>query len=87
MIWEVSFKMEIEKKVTGLILLIVGIVVIFNIVGNTATTLTDASTNISSSGLPLASLFSSNGVVMLIFMAGILLTIIFAVMKNARNKG
>lgn len=78
--------MKVAGMVTGLIMLIIGIVVIFNIVGNSSTTLTDASNNISGSGLPLASMFASNGVVLLVFMAGILLAIIIAVMKFA-NKG
>jgi hypothetical protein len=62
--------------ITGVVLLIVGIVVIFYIVGGTSSTLTAAATNISGSGLPLASLFSSSGVVLMIFMAGLLLAII-----------
>lgn len=77
---------NIEKMVSGLILLIIGIVIVFNIVGNTATTLTDASENISGSGLPLANLFAGNGVVLIVFMAGILLAIIFGVLKFARGK-
>ena len=68
--------MDVGKMVTGVVLVIVGIVVIFYLVGNTAPTLTAAADNISGSGLPLAGLFASNGVVLLIFMAGILLTII-----------
>lgn len=70
--------MNIQKGVTSVILVIIGIVLIFQIVGNTAEDLTDASDNISGSGLPLASLFESDGVVLLIFMAGILLAIVGA---------
>jgi hypothetical protein len=68
--------MMVKKIVTGLILGIIGIVVIFYIIGSTAGTLTEASGNISTSGLPLANLFSSNGVVLLIIMAGVLLAVI-----------
>ena len=69
-------KMDVSSLVTSVVMVIVGIVVIFYVVGGTSATLTAAADNISGSGLPLAGLFSSNGVVLLIFMAGILLTII-----------
>ena len=72
--------------ITGLILLIVGIIVIFQIVGQTATDLTSASDNISTSGLPLASLFASNGVVLLVFMAGILISIIAVSLRAGLKK-
>jgi len=78
--------MDVEKIVTSVVLLIVGIVVIFYLVGNTAGTLITASGNISGSGLPLAGLFSSTGIVLLIFMAGILLTIITLALKHHKHK-
>lgn len=43
--------MEVGSKVAGLVTLIVGIVIIFYIVGGTSGTLTDAADNISGSGL------------------------------------
>ena len=57
---------DIGKLVEGVVLGIVGIVVVFLLVGNLAPTITDASNNISGSGLPLASMFGSSGVVMTI---------------------
>lgn len=72
-----------NKLISGLVLLIVGIVVIFYIVGGTAGTLTTAAGNISNSGLPLAGLFASNGVVLLVVMAAILLAVIFMALKWA----
>ena len=77
---------NVKGMVTAVILVIVAIIVIFNIVGGTSASLTDAATNISSSGLPLATLFSSSGVVLLIFMAGILLAVIGMAMKIGGNK-
>lgn len=68
--------MDIEKLVYGVVIGIVGIVVIFYLVGSLAPTLVTASDNISNSGLPLAGLFSSGGIVMIIIVVGILLTII-----------
>lgn len=76
---------NIKVMITGVILTIIAIVVVFNIVGGTSTTLTTAADNISGSGLPLATLFQSTGVVLLIFMAGILLAVIGLVMKMGGN--
>ena len=76
--------MDVGKLITSIVMVIVGIVIIFYIVGGTASTLTDAADNISGSGLPLAALFASNGVVLLIFMAGILLVIIGVSMSMAQ---
>lgn len=73
--------MNIKGMVTAVILTIIGIIIVFQIVGSTSTDLTLASGNISSSGLPLANLFAANGVVLLVFMAGILLAIIGVAMK------
>ena len=53
---------NVKGIVVGVVLLIVTFIITFLIVGNTAGTLTDAADNISGSGLPLASLFSSTGV-------------------------
>ena len=78
--------MNVEKTVTSLVLVIVGIVVVFYIVGALAPTLTDAATNISLSGLPLAGLFGSSGVVILLFMVGVFLAILFAVMRMHKSK-
>lgn len=67
---------DVAKLTTGVVLVIVAIIVIFQLVGNTATDITNAANNISSSGLPLAGLFASDGVVPLIYMVGILLAIV-----------
>lgn len=75
---------DVAKLVTNVVLVIVGIVVIFYLVGSSAGTLTTAADNISGSGLPLASLFSSNGVVLLIFMAGILLAVIVIALRLSK---
>lgn len=67
---------DITKIVVGVVGLIVTFIVTFLLVGNTAPDLTTAADNISGSGLPLASLFSSNGIVLLIFMAGLLISLV-----------
>lgn len=72
--------MNLAHKVETTILAIVGVIVIFLLVGNTASSMTDAADNLSGSGLPLASLFSSNGVVLMIFMVGIIVAVIAMVL-------
>lgn len=67
---------NIKGIIVGVVLLIVTFIVTFLLVGNTAGDLTAAADNISGSGLPLASLFSSNGVVLLTFMAGLLISLV-----------
>ena len=71
----------VSDMIKNVILTIVAIIVIFSIVGGTSSNLTTAADNISGSGLPLASLFASSGVVLLIFMAGVLLAIIGMALK------
>lgn len=78
-------KINITAVVAGAISVIIGIIVIFNIIGNTSGDLTDAATNITNSGLPLASLFSSSGIVMLIFMAGVMLAVIAMAFKMGKH--
>jgi len=78
---------NVKGMVTSLVLLIVAIIVIFQIVGQTSTDLTNAADNISGSGLPLANLFASNGVVLLVFMAGILLSIIVVALSLVKKGG
>lgn len=67
---------SLQGIIGGVIGLIVLIIVSFLIVGNTAGDITNAADNISGSGLPLASLYSSSGVVLLVFMAGLMITLI-----------
>jgi hypothetical protein len=73
------------KYVYALLGVIIGFVVVYYIVGGTAETLTDSATQISGSSLPLASLFSSSGVIFIIFMIALfvgLIALAFKAMKN-----
>lgn len=83
-------QISIEGAVAGLILVVVGLIVILNIFGSTAGDVTAALDNASGSGLPLGSLFSSDGVVALVYVAGILLGVIglaLSVPKFLKGKG
>ena len=64
---------DISDKVINII---IGIVLVFLIVGNLAATIITAAGNISGSGLPLASLFGASGVVLIIVMIGFMKKII-----------
>ena len=82
--------MEAKGMMTSIILVIVAIVIILSIVGNSASTLSAGAATIyynstSYSGLPLASLFSPSGVALLVFMAGILLSVIILAMKRFKK--
>ena len=68
-----------KTNVTGLIYGIIGVVVLCLIVAALMPTLnTGVSTIGNISGLPLASLFAKNGILILIFVAAIILAIIAA---------
>lgn len=74
-----------EKLAKGVVFAILAFVVVFYIVGGLSSTLTDSANNISGSGLPLASLFSSSGVLIIILMIGVLLALVsigFNIHKN-----
>ena len=64
---------DISDKVINII---IGIVLVFLIVGNLAATIITAAGNISGSGLPLAGLFGASGVVLIIVMIGFMKKII-----------
>lgn len=75
----------------GILAGIIGFIVAFFLVGGLAPTLTSASTQISGSGLPLASLFSSTGPLFTIFMIllfvgmlGLCFIVGFQVYKHAK---
>lgn len=68
--------MDMGKVITSVVLGIVLIIVVFQLVAGTAADLQGAGNNISATTLPLASLFSGTGVVLLIFMAFLLVAII-----------
>jgi len=66
----------------GVITSIIAIILVMQIFGNTATELVNAGNNVTDSGLPMSSLFSSSGIVMLIIVAGILLAVIGMALKG-----
>lgn len=73
--------------VLGLVILLVGVVIVYSLLGGFAPTLVTTSTQISNSGLPLAGLFSINGIVFIVLMAVILLALIFLMFSVLKRKG
>ena len=76
-----SKKGEMANKVVSII---VTIIAVFAILGGTASTLIAQSATVNTSGLPLASLFASNGVVLTLFMIGIMIGIIALVISKKK---
>ena len=60
----------------------IGIVVLLSVVAGIIPSINDSLGNISATDAPLASLFARNGIVLLIIMAGILIAVVFGVMKK-----
>ena len=71
----------------GIVGAILGLVIVFYLVGGLAPTLVVASGNISNSGLPLANLFASNGILLLIFMVVLLVGMIIMAIKMVKGHG
>lgn len=79
-----------KEKVLSVILSIISILIVIEILltigGDTAPELKTAADNASSSGLPLANLFSINGILMLIYMTGLFLIIISVIIGKIQIK-
>lgn len=76
---------KIKALITGLLFLIIGFIVVFNLLGATAPTLLSSAEVVNASGLPLASLYAPNGIVLMVFMAGIVVALVvgaFAIFKR-----
>jgi predicted membrane protein len=68
--------MEVKNLVISIVLVIVGFVTVFYLIGGTAPTLVAASNNISGSTLPMSALFGSNGVLLVIFMIAVFVALL-----------
>lgn len=77
---------SLEKITYGVIIAVVSIIVVFLLVSSTAPNLLAAAGNLSASNLPLASLFSGSGIVLILFMVGLLLGVFAITMKMHKGK-
>ena len=78
---------DIKNIIVSVVMLIVAIIVVFLIVGNTNADIVEAADNISNSSLPLASLFGSSGVVLLVFMSGLMITLVVLSLSLTKSGG
>jgi uncharacterized membrane protein len=78
---------DISLLVEGIIIAILGVILIVQLVAGTATPFLNALRNLSQSGLPLSSFWSSTGFVAIAFIIGVILvvvTLIFKMHKHAK---
>jgi ABC-type uncharacterized transport system fused permease/ATPase subunit len=77
----------IENWIIGIIVAIVGIVVVFTLIGSMAPTLMTSAINASNSGLPLANvLFSPTGILLIIFVVVIFLALLLGLFGMLKHK-
>ncbi len=67
---------DIVVGITAFITVIIGLIIVLQVFGGTAGDVVTAFDNASSSGLPLAGLMSSSGVIALAYSAGVILGLI-----------
>lgn len=73
---------EIQKWIIGIVVVIVGIIVVFNILAGTSSSLVEAATNASNSGLPLANvLFAPGGILLMLFVVGVFIALMLGIFK------
>jgi hypothetical protein len=76
--------MNVSTMTSGVLSIIVGIIVIFYILGGTAPTLTTAATQISGNSAlfgGVASLFAAGGPIWIVFIIAVFVAILYACMK------
>lgn len=78
--------MGLEKLAYGVIFGILAIIIVMQLFGGTAQEIANAGTNVSATGLPLSSLFSSSGLVMLIIVVGVLIAVIGLALRGVKSK-
>jgi len=75
-----------ENYIQGIIIGLVLVVVLFLLLAELVPEAQTAGDALNTSGVPLGSLFASDGVVFVIIMAGILLVVIFAFLKFKKRR-
>ena len=78
-------KGQIANKVTESITAIILVVVLFLLFAQLVPEAQTAGNTLNKSGVPLGSLFTSNGVMILLIMVGLLLTVLKAVLPGSKK--
>ncbi len=81
----ISKKAQIGRNVTAAVEAIILIVVLFLLFADLVPEAQAAGNTLNSSGVPLGSLFTGTGVVILLVMVGLLLTVLRVVMPGSRR--
>ena len=79
-------KCNVQGMAMTAIYSIIGLVVLFLIVANLYPTLAQAGNNLSTSGLPLWSLFASGGLIFILIAVGLLITVVALVMPKGKKR-
>lgn len=78
-------KAQIASKVTGAVEAIILIVVLFLLFADLVPEAQTAGDSLNASGVPLGTLFTGSGVVILLVMVGLLLTVLTIVLPSRRR--
>ena len=78
-------KGQIANRVTGAVEAIILIVVLFLLFADLVPEAQTAGNELNASGVPLGTLFTGSGVVILLIMVGLLLTVLKVVMPGSRK--
>ncbi len=76
---------QISARVTGAVEAIILIVVLFLLFADLVPEAQSAGNELNASGVPLGTLFTGSGVVILLIMVGLLLTVLKVVMPGSRK--
>lgn len=76
---------QISSRVTGAVEAIVLVVVLFLLFAQLVPEAQTAGNTLNASGVPLGSLFSGTGIMILLIMVGLLLTVLKVVMPGSRK--
>ncbi len=82
---KINKKGQIASKVTESITAIILVVVLFLLFAQLVPEAQTAGNTLNSSGVPLGTLFTGNGVMILLLMVGLLLTILKAVLPSSKK--
>jgi len=75
-----------ENYITSIIIGLVLVVVLFLVLADLVPQAQTAGDTLNSSGVPLGSLFASNGVIFVVIMAGVLIVVIYAFLKFKKKR-
>lgn len=79
--------MSLEGMVKGMMIGVIGLVIVVTILGATVGTVATAGNTVNATGYPLASLFASNSILILLFLGGGLVAVVALAFGYMKTKG